>query len=47
MLLNGRLKNILDIEKNTYPMPIKTKGLDEVFVGRIRNDFSQIKTINL
>ena len=36
-----------DIAKNTYPMPIKTKGLDEVFVGRIRNDFSQIKTINL
>ena len=28
-------------------MPIKTKGLDEVFVGRIRNDFSQSKTINL
>ena len=36
-----------DIAKNTYPMPIKTKGLDEVFVGRIRNDFSQSKTINL
>ena len=32
-----------DIAKNTYPMPIKTKGLDEVFVGRIRNDFSQSK----
>ena len=28
-------------------MPIKTKGNDEVFVGRIRKDFSQTKTINL
>ena len=36
-----------DIENDIYPMPIKTKGNDEVFVGRIRKDFSQTKTINL
>jgi len=36
-----------DLENDIYPMPIKTKGNDEVFVGRIRKDFSQTKTINL
>ena len=36
-----------DVENEIYPMPIKTKGNDEVFVGRIRKDFSQTKTINL
>jgi len=36
-----------DVENDIYPMPIKTKGNDEVFVGRIRKDFSQKKTINL
>ena len=36
-----------DVENDIYPMPIKTKGNDEVFVGRIRKDFSQTKTINL
>ena len=28
-------------------MPIYAKGRDEVFVGRIRKDFSQENTINL
>lgn len=32
---------------NTYPMPIYTEGKDEVFVGRIRRDFSQKNTLNL
>ena len=33
--------------KNEYPMPINTQNKDEVFVGRIRRDFSQIKTLNM
>ena len=32
---------------NTYPMPIFAEGKDEVFVGRIRRDFSQDKTLNM
>ena len=32
---------------NTYPMPIYAEGKDEVFVGRIRRDFSQENTLNL
>lgn len=36
-----------DPEKNLYPMPLYTQGKDEVFVGRIRRDFSQPKTLNL
>ena len=35
------------IEKNIYPMPINTKGKDEVYVGRIRRDFSCPKSLNL
>ena len=34
-------------DTNTYPMPIYAKGKDEVFVGRIRKDFSQENSINL
>ena len=34
-------------ETNTYPMPIYAAGKDEVFVGRIRKDESQEKTLNL
>ena len=30
-----------------YPMPINAHGKDEVFVGRIRRDESQAKTLNL
>ena len=32
---------------NIYPMPIFAEGKDEVFVGRIRRDFSQDKTLNM
>ncbi|MBC8320932.1 MAG: aspartate-semialdehyde dehydrogenase [Bacteroidetes bacterium] len=34
-------------EANLYPMPILAQGKDEVFVGRIRRDFSQPNSINL
>lgn len=33
-------------EMNSYPMPIDAEGKDEVFVGRIRRDFSQPNTLN-
>ena len=36
-----------DIDNNIYPMPIRTKGKDEVFVGRVRRDFSYPQTLNL
>ncbi|PKQ69335.1 aspartate-semialdehyde dehydrogenase [Raineya orbicola] len=36
-----------DVKNNRYPMPILTKGRDEVFVGRIRRDESQENTLNL
>lgn len=34
-------------ETNSYPMPIYSKGKDEVFVGRLRRDFSQENSLNL
>ncbi len=34
-------------ETNTYPMPLYAEGKDEVFVGRIRTDFSQPNTLNM
>jgi len=34
-------------EKNIYPMPRYAKDRDEVFVGRIRRDFSNPNTLNL
>ncbi len=36
-----------DVSKNIYPMPIIAKDKDDVFVGRIRRDFSQEKSLNL
>jgi aspartate-semialdehyde dehydrogenase len=33
--------------ENLYPMPLTAHGRDEVFVGRIRRDFSREKTLNL
>lgn len=36
-----------DVKNNVYPMPILAQGKDEVFVGRIRRDESQPKTLNL
>ena len=34
-------------DTNTYPMPIYAHGKDDVFVGRIRRDLSQPKTVNM
>ena len=36
-----------DIEKNYYPLASKADGHDEIFVGRIRRDFSVKNGINL
>ncbi len=36
-----------DPEKNKYPMPINSANKDEVFVGRIRRDFSIVSGLNL
>lgn len=36
-----------DPKNNIYPMPINSKGRDEVFVGRIRRDESQPRTLNM
>ena len=36
-----------DIAKQVYPMPMHAHNKDEVFVGRIRRDESQPKTVNL
>jgi aspartate-semialdehyde dehydrogenase len=36
-----------DPEKNQYPMPLTVAGRDEVFVGRIRQDPSHDRAINL
>ncbi len=33
-------------ETNTYPMPLYAEGKDDVFVGRIRRDYSQPNTMN-
>ncbi len=36
-----------DTKNNIYPMPINAHEKDEVFVGRIRRDETQAKTLNL
>lgn len=36
-----------DPKNNVYPMPINSKGRDEVFVGRLRRDESQPNTLNM
>jgi aspartate-semialdehyde dehydrogenase len=36
-----------DVKNNIYPMPLNAHGKDEVFVGRIRRDESQPKSLNL
>lgn len=36
-----------NLDTNTYPMPIFAQGKDAVFVGRIRRDYSQPKTLNM
>lgn len=35
-----------DIAHNKYPMPLDAMGSDDVFVGRIRRDFSMPNTLN-
>ena len=41
------LKVVDDIHKNSYPMPINSKGKDDVFIGRIRRDHSEKNSLNL
>ena len=36
-----------DILNNSYPMPLLAEGKDDVFVGRIRRDLSQPKSLNM
>jgi len=36
-----------DIANSVYPMPINSKDKNEVFVGRIRRDYSNPKTLNM
>lgn len=36
-----------NLDKNEYPMPKYSHGKDEVFVGRIRRDFSNPNTLNM
>ena len=48
--LLGQSKGIVledDPENFKYPMPINARGKDEVFVGRIREDFSCENSLNL
>lgn len=44
--MNG-VRVIDNPQHNEYPMPINTYKSDEVFVGRIRRDFTQEKTLNI
>jgi aspartate-semialdehyde dehydrogenase len=36
-----------NIDVNTYPMPIYAEGKDDVFIGRIRRDYSQPNSLNM
>jgi aspartate-semialdehyde dehydrogenase len=36
-----------NIDVNVYPMPLTAQGKDDVFVGRIRRDFSQENSLNM
>jgi len=36
-----------DVANFNYPMPIDSHGKDEVFVGRLRRDETQPKTLNM
>ncbi len=36
-----------NVEVNQYPMPIYAHSKNEVFVGRIRRDLSQVNTVNM
>ena len=41
------VKVIDNTKNNEYPMPINSYKKDDVFVGRIRRDFTKEKTLNL
>ncbi|HLL96382.1 MAG TPA: Asd/ArgC dimerization domain-containing protein, partial [Spirosoma sp.] len=48
LLTNADGVVVQDDPKNfVYPMPLTAHGKDEVFVGRIRRDESQPKTLNM
>jgi len=36
-----------DVQNNIYPMPLNAHNKNEVFVGRIRRDYSQANTLNM
>jgi len=36
-----------DIKNNIYPMPVDIEGQDDVYIGRIRRDFSVDNGVNL
>ena len=36
-----------DVKNNVYPMPINAEGTDEVYVGRVRQDFSVESGLNI
>lgn len=36
-----------DVKNNVYPMPIDAEGTDEVYVGRVRQDFSVDSGLNI
>ena len=36
-----------DVNQNLYPMPLTSEGKDDVFVGRIRRDYSKENALNL
>ena len=36
-----------DVKNGIYPMPLHAEGKDEVFVGRLRRDLSNPKTLNM
>ncbi len=45
-----KLKGLIivdDVKNNVYPMPIDVEGKDEVYVGRIRRDYSVENGINM
>lgn len=41
------IKLVDDFRNAKYPMPLSVRNKDDVFIGRIRRDYTQPKTINL
>ena len=41
------VNSVDDVKNNVYPMPIDVEGKDEVYVGRIRRDYSVENGINM